>query len=254
MRTVPYSLMSCNIALSWPLCAAKCRGVKPCNKENFNASIIKAWMPGRYMIKKLTPWGRERKDGMKKREVNYNCNMLKQAAVHACMEYLRSETGSEWIMLRGTNHAKRGRIESCGNYIYMCIYTNQTGNSWLKEKALTDLISTWAPFRIIAEMISQRPCFAAQCNAVCWVCVCVCVKKRVYGREEIVFQLMHTTMFPVSSTGYTHIELTYCVQFPWIRGMRECTCREIAIKLWTKYMYAKHTMTCTQGIQWYVRN
>ena len=152
--------------------------------------------------------------------------VLKQVVNESCYE--------EPIMRRegGSNHV---------GITYTRVYTpNQSSNSWLKEKALTDLISTWAPFRISAEMISQRPCFAAQCNAVCWVCVCV--KKKVYGREEIVFQLMHTTMFSVSSTGYIHIELTYCLQFPWIRGMRECTCREIAIKLWTKYMYARYTM------------
>ena len=91
---------------------------------------------------------------------------------------------------------KRGRIGSCGNYIHMCISPDQTGNSWLKEKVLTDLISTWAPFRISAEIISQRPCFAAQCNAVCWVCACVCVSRREFmvGRRD--FQLMHTTTFP----------------------------------------------------------
>ena len=66
---------------------------------------------------------------------------------------------------------ERGRF---GNYTHTrtCVSSDQTGGDcW---KTLTDLISTWAPFMIIAEMISQRPCFAAQCNAVC--CVCVCVK------------------------------------------------------------------------------
>ena len=81
-------------------------------------------------------------------------------------------------------------VLSTGVYI-----SDQTGgNCWLEEKTLTDLISTWAPFMIIAEMISQRPCFAAQCNAVCCVCVCVSSKRRVCGREIVVFQLMHTVM------------------------------------------------------------
>ena len=67
------------------------------------------------------------------------------------------------------------------HHIHMCISPDQIGNSWL-----TDLISTWAPFRISAEMISQRPCFAAQCNAVCWVCACLCQEEFVVGRREFV--------------------------------------------------------------------